>query len=316
LVKKYPSVNKPNYTDKAVRDKNSDYVRDVYNKGILPWYQNNGSQIDTFTFDNYCDGLDAFRKFDRIGIKLKRLRIHPLLEVPPLFIEELAQSEQSKYIQNLTLENLDLAPLEMMINMEVLTSLILNFRDNYGEYGKESKTTLNFSQLIEACPATLTNLTIGNAKLTFNESASNITSIRSLKLSDVDTKPGAAIMGANFPKLSILRVYAFIEGNLTISLPSNHLKEADIHTNYPQNKRYSLSINTMYEGRPQRTVSWPIPDHGSKGEMYCSDKSDSELKSDWVVDFTCASVEKLTYSIIKNEDEHDDDDDDDDDEYL
>jgi hypothetical protein len=91
LVKKYPSVNKPNYTDKAVRDKNSDYVRDVYNKGILPWYQKIGSQIDTFSFDNYCDGLDAFRKFDLSGIKLKELRIQSLLENSPLFIEELVQ---------------------------------------------------------------------------------------------------------------------------------------------------------------------------------------------------------------------------------
>jgi hypothetical protein len=70
------------------------------------------------------------------------------------------------------------APLEMMINMEALTFLEIAFENLC--------PSINFSQLIEACPATLTDLTIGNAKLTFNESTSKITSIQYLKLKDVD----------------------------------------------------------------------------------------------------------------------------------
>jgi hypothetical protein len=91
LAKKYTLVSKPTFQDKALVGVDVDYPRDVYNKGILPWYQKIGSQIDTFSFDNYCDGLDAFRKFDLSGIKLKELRIQSLLENSPLFIEELVQ---------------------------------------------------------------------------------------------------------------------------------------------------------------------------------------------------------------------------------
>jgi hypothetical protein len=305
LVKKYPSVSKPTFQDDVLADVDEDYARDVYNKGFIPWYQKIGSKVDTLSFDSYCDGLDVFRKFDDSGIKLKKLKIRYMFDNYLLLFEELAQSQQSKYIQKLTLRYVIPWSWEMMINMEVLTYLEISFGDLAND--DKAKDIINFSDFVEACPATLTHVEIKRVTLTFNKSASNITSIRSLKLTDVDTKPGAAIMGVNFPKLSKLRVYAFTKGNFTISLPSNHLKEADIHTNYPQNKGYSLSINTMYGGRPQRTVIWPMPNNGSRGEMYCSDKSDSGLKSDWAVDFTCASVEKLTYSIIKNEDEHDDD---------
>jgi hypothetical protein len=72
LAKKYPSVSKPTFKDEALvgLDVYVDYARDVYNKGIIPCHQKIGTQIDTFSFDHYCDGLDAFRKFDDSGIKL------------------------------------------------------------------------------------------------------------------------------------------------------------------------------------------------------------------------------------------------------
>jgi hypothetical protein len=180
LTKKYLSVSKPTFQDEALvgLDVYLDYARDVYNKGIIPCYQKIGTQIDTFSFDHYYDGLDAFRKFDGSGIKLKQLQLKNLTRHYPLFIEELVQSQQSKYIQKLILMDIFPAPLEMMINMEALTFLEIAFENLC--------PSINFSQLIEACPATLTDLTIGNAKLTFNESTSKITSIQYLKLKDVD----------------------------------------------------------------------------------------------------------------------------------
>jgi hypothetical protein len=71
LGKKYPSVSKPIIDDNTSSSNDSDYARNVYNEGILPLYQSIGSTIDTFFISHYCDGLDAFRKFDVFGIKLK-----------------------------------------------------------------------------------------------------------------------------------------------------------------------------------------------------------------------------------------------------
>jgi hypothetical protein len=70
---KYPSVKDPDYSDWGLLKNDTTYVRQVYNEGILPLYQKIGSHIDTFSFTNYCSGLDAFKKFDQFGIKLKKL---------------------------------------------------------------------------------------------------------------------------------------------------------------------------------------------------------------------------------------------------
>jgi hypothetical protein len=104
LGKKYPSVSKPIIDDNISSSNGRGYARNVYNKGILPFYQSLGSKIDTFFFIHYCDGLDAFRKFDVSGIKLKQLKLQCMSRNNPLFIEELVHSQQSKYIQKLVFE--------------------------------------------------------------------------------------------------------------------------------------------------------------------------------------------------------------------
>lgn len=78
ICKKYPYVEKLTYDDRVIMYKPMDYNRVIYNEGILPLYQSIGSRADAFTFSNYCDGLDMFKKFDASGINLRELTVSSL----------------------------------------------------------------------------------------------------------------------------------------------------------------------------------------------------------------------------------------------
>jgi hypothetical protein len=93
---KYPSVSKPTFDDRTIRASENDYFKDVYSEGIIPCHQNIGSQIDAFLFQRYFEAMDAFRKFDRSGIKLKELGMNSLFGNHSLILGELAQSQQSQ----------------------------------------------------------------------------------------------------------------------------------------------------------------------------------------------------------------------------
>jgi hypothetical protein len=47
MYKKYPSVSRPEGHDFVVGTESDEYVKEVYTKGIIPLYQDIGSQIDT-----------------------------------------------------------------------------------------------------------------------------------------------------------------------------------------------------------------------------------------------------------------------------
>jgi hypothetical protein len=58
--------------------------------------------------------------------------------------------------------------------------------------GLEDLATINFSQLAEACPITLTSLVLSDLRLTFNESTSSQSSIKCLGLSHIYLEPALA----------------------------------------------------------------------------------------------------------------------------
>jgi hypothetical protein len=205
----------------------------------------------------------------------------------------------------------------MMINMEVLTYLEIHFRTNYDEDDNETKDTVNFSQLIEACPATLTDLIIVGADLTFNETTSNITSIQNLKFKYVEITEKATITGTSFPELSVFYLDAMITRHLTISLPDHHLKKADIEIEYPKGEDCVLSVNTMNSGKPQRSLIRPGDEHDNKGQPSCGDTLTSSSTERIIMDFTCASAKESSSSISEIEEEEEEEGmDGDEDEYY
>jgi hypothetical protein len=299
LGKKYPSVSKPIIDDNTASSNGSDYARDVYINGILPFYQSHGSKIDSFFFSHYCDGLGAFRKFDISGIKLKQLKLQCVARNNPLFIEELVHSQQSKYIQKLVLKYVVPEPLAMVSHLEALTHLVISFQvKNYTIRGS-IKPTIEFSQLINACPAALAHLTTKRVNFTFSESTLNTTSIQYMKLVDVDFTANTTITWTSFPELSHLYLKSIVSGCLTITLPRNHLKEASIDNKYQRDETCGFSAKAMNEDELKRSVIWSDGERGIGGRLCGPNKFDPGLEPDNMVYFTYASVEVLDYTITE-----------------
>jgi hypothetical protein len=173
--------------------------------------------------------LDIFRKFDDFGIHLENLKIglHHGGTVFPF--EDLTQSQQSKYIRKLTLDDIIPEPMHLMSNMEAPTYLTISTPDIYESRHYQSSKTINFGQLIEACPTTLTVLSSTGITLAFNEPASNQTSIEYLILYCIHLDQSLAnAIETNFLQLVDLRFYVAIKNDVILSLPNHNLKDVSM----------------------------------------------------------------------------------------
>jgi hypothetical protein len=298
---KYPSVNNL-ILDGYISDADTLHT---YNECIFPLYQKIESQVDTFLFSHYYDGLDAFRKFDDYGMKLNELTIKMDCQFDDIpFIEELAQSQQSKCIQKLILDDIILDPIHRINNFEVLNTLDMSYSCFFDEDEIIMRREINFTQLIDACPATLTTLSTAHIYLTFSERTSTITNIKHLKLIDVDfTLMLANIIETSFPKLSTLTLAGDIESNVTISLLKHKLKKVSITALYNKEKeRNEYTVESKCENGIQYYSVRRTPNNSHDGQLYAHDgraypSAKTEPSKSFTLKFICPSVEQLFFFV-------------------
>jgi hypothetical protein len=304
---KYPSVKSPSYSDFGLLNDDTTYVRQVYNKGILPLYQNIGSHIDTFSFKNYISGLDAFKKFDKFGMKLKKLGLESRRE-DTVFLEELVQSQQCKYIQELILKKVVPTPMDMLIQMEALKKLDICFDYSFHNRDDLVRKSVDLSQLIAACPPKLTKLRIDDLDLTFSEPIYNLTSIQYLRLYLVEFTPELAnAIETSFPKLSTLDLSGDLNNNMTISLPNHNLNIVYITVICEEDELKEFSTKTKFDNGTQcHTLQRDQNTNMSGVEklLYAYDstapKPEEADEDDLVVlNFICSSVKHISFYAEK-----------------
>jgi hypothetical protein len=116
--------------------------------------------------------------------------------------------------------------------MEVLETLIIDCNTTYEDNDIDTRK-MDFSQLVMACPATLTTLSIGGLDLTFNTVPSSTTSIKHLTLKHVGLTPALAkCIESCFPKLSILHLQATLTTSATVVLQDCHLESVNTVLEY------------------------------------------------------------------------------------
>jgi hypothetical protein len=293
--------------DMKIHTDDQDTLPRIYNEGIFPLYQKLGSKADTFIFNDYCDGLDAFRKFDDYGMKLKELTIKSAWQFEDVpFIEELSQSQQSKYIQKLILCDIRPDPIHMIYNLEALDTLDIYHSFYFDEDEIVMRKEFNFTQLIDACPATLTTLTTDNFILTFDGPASNITSIKHLTITDVEVSPMLAkIIETSFPNLSTFKLAGEIKSNVTISLLKHKLKKVSITALYNKEKeRNEYTIESKCDDGIQYHSIKRSLNNNIDGQLYAYDgrpnpSAKIEPNKSYTLKFICPSVEQLSFFVEK-----------------
>jgi hypothetical protein len=157
-----------------------------------------------------------------------------------LFLEELVQSNQAKYIQHLHLQEVIPLPLIKLKHMETLHTL----RIDCGGWRRDSdyyrKKTINF--ICSDLPL-------------------NPTCINYLELTSVDlTWDLAKIIETIFPKLSTLILQGNLNNNLEISLPNRNLEKVSIITVVTEVLWHGFVIKTTNDGTLQYHAPRKVPD--------------------------------------------------------
>jgi hypothetical protein len=301
MAKKYPSVTTFLHHDHVMNNQSPDYLIQLYKRGIFPFLQNIKTHRNNYYFDNYCNGLDAFKKFDEFGWRLKYLYIKSFID-DTIFLEELAQSEQSKYIEELALEEILPEPMNMLINMEALTTLSIDYNFSYMNHNVEEKQIIHFNQLLEACPPTLSTLSISGVDFVLTESTTRLTSIKHLKLTLVDLTPELArFIETSFPHLSTLYLHCNISNNVTISLPNHNLEIVCILIEYDQHWSNNFSLRTTCDDKLEYYA--PRATQNDTATSYfptitrCVPVTRERLTEPFMFDFICASVKESSFSV-------------------
>jgi hypothetical protein len=188
--------------------------------------------------------------------------------------------------------------MHQMRNMEALTYLEISTSYSSDNPNMEAIKTIEFSQLIEACPTTLTDLLLSGLYSTFNGSVSNQTSIECLGLSYVYLdQPLAKVIETSFPQLVQLLFYGEVPSGATITLPSHNLEVVDIKVMYSQ---MAVDIGFVITTTEDNLVEYYGKGESEDHDEYSDDDSDvillprKEFHHSPVLILMCASVDDLS----------------------
>jgi hypothetical protein len=173
--------------------------------------------------------MNIFKRFDEFDMRLRELTLDTREDIEPLVVEELASSQQSNYLLKLTLLNTIPEPIDYLINMAVLKTLIINCYFPFHLPGAVKKS-INFGQLVMDCPDTLTSLTVDGVNLWRQElPLCNITSIKHLTLQNVElTSELASCIENCCPELLTLDLYVSLSYDVNILLQNHQLDELTV----------------------------------------------------------------------------------------
>jgi hypothetical protein len=293
MSKKYPSLSTFILDDEAIGEENDEDLQTLFESGLFPFFQSIQSQILSFTLSNYYDEMNLFKKFDEFAWKLQELKLAPPFNDHHLF-GEIAQSKQSKYIQKLTLMDCVCSPINLLSNMQVLTSLNLDYHHAY----KSTDNNVNLSELIEYSPPTLTHLTLSNINLLFNGSTLKHSSITHLNIKYTMSPLLTELLATYFPKLSVFHYYGGVNGKYTIALPNHDLEEFEVIISFPKNQTTKLSIKSTCGD----TVQYRALKQGGDtpgGFVGVTKEEFDDMSTSNKLTFVCASVKKMTFSTYQ-----------------
>jgi hypothetical protein len=159
------------------------------------------------------DDVDIFEVLDEMDWKLEELLIS-LCQGRTLF-QYLAQSNQSKTIRKLTLDDTEIGTPHSLRSMTALTTLDM-------EFPSEDLQAIDLTDYLNGCPATLKRFSINHAYLEMNPSLTSVNHIETLIIKGCEiTKDLGAIISTCFPNLIRLTLSGVLLENVDILLYSH-----------------------------------------------------------------------------------------------
>jgi hypothetical protein len=311
LAKKYDHLNQLSIDDFDTEELDDEYIVTTLKNDLVRLLQVNTFYLHTLRWNNLPFHLTIPDELDSIDCKLENLDLRSNKNTASEF-ENLALSNQAKYIKNLSLTNIKLSRIDLLNKMEKLTSLSLTceLRDGYasdefsssdseGEDTRE-KMVINLSETLKACLPTLTTFSIKNFDFKFNFSTHHATRITSLDIEcSTIRKKLTDIVSRCFPLLTTLNIYGDILDDLTINLAKNDLLNVSFSSNHDR-RRYNLSVESSKLNGPlfytAKENSFYVNLPGLEKDPLVSVPY-TELDSRPVLTLICHSVQKLRLNL-------------------
>jgi hypothetical protein len=226
MLKKYNNAACTKYHDVAQLYYEPHDAKRLYFNGILGFYKIIRPNEKKMEIQGTPDGVNIFEVFDNTGCQIEELQAYRC--GGNTFVRYLSQSNQSRYIQTLSLINTEINSPDILKNMMALTTLKLSFHDDDGF------ESVNLTNYLNGCPTTLKSFSIDCPELTVYPRTTLLSSIETLCITcDGLTRGLGDVVSTCFPKLVRLDISAktLDDNDINISLQNQPLKSAKLSIN-------------------------------------------------------------------------------------
>jgi hypothetical protein len=234
MTKKYTNLSNIEYCDKVFRDDarnifNPSQQKHIYLNGALDFLKMVGSKQSKLFLSHLPSDVDVFEAVDAGDSKLKTLFLIKC-ESKTTF-QYLAQSKQSKYIEDLTIIDTRIDSTIPFESMSVLTKLSIGCVKRYSR-------PIHLGDCLAGCPPTLKTLILRKNVVLASSFPKKLESVEVLYLGVADIICNVGdIISECFPNLLDLTLHGKVTKGVHVALRNSHFRAADIQMGDPRGSK-------------------------------------------------------------------------------
>jgi hypothetical protein len=229
MAKKYINATDINYEDYYILHHSGLPPKSIYLQGVLCFFRAIKPTIGKFALHGVPEDVDPFEALD-IGDSRIQNWSFSFCENKMLF-QNFLQSNQSKYVEEISIESSDINSIHFLKDVPNLTYLrIRYFMGGYSRF--------RMADCLAACPSSLKTLIIDTPNMTVDLFQGSLESVQNLEINIAKiTSVLGDIISSCFPNLVNLKLTGLVKENVNITLKSSHLQNATFYTsNIRKNK--------------------------------------------------------------------------------
>jgi hypothetical protein len=237
MTKKYIHVTHWNHSPKIWLYSRVN-IKKVFENGYLPFLQLIGPTQDELVFYFLQNGNDVFKVLDESGSQIKKFSFRKCQQ--ETLFQDLAQSNQAKYVKSLSLYETAIGSLDILGSMISLTTLNISLRSE----------SFHLTDCLNACPSTLRNFSFKHDHVVLDRSTTHESFIENLTItSRTLTKEFGETISFCFPKLVNLQIQGALLEDVILTPQSPHFQTAKVSP-MPFEKEFVFSFTSANNPKP------------------------------------------------------------------
>ncbi|KAI8885292.1 hypothetical protein K501DRAFT_284373 [Backusella circina FSU 941] len=296
VSKKYPNLKKYHieFESSCFDDEDMETFDNVYSVAYIPFLKSLGPQLESIhlpgaEYNNY----KIFQKMDEYGCQIKDVVLFS--DKDNTWRSALTQSNQAKYIENLTVYHVGPCSFDWLKSMEVLKSLSINFRSDDFKGDNE----ININMLLKSCSKTVKSVKFNYGNYCFDGDFDDSFQLEEMHLDSGRATSNVDQFIANcLPNLHILSLNGSIQSKAKLILPNHHFSYVRLYP-YDEAHHGHFALKTIKDSKSYlyRTKNKKAHVNISDHDKFVKSIPGDSAKGEPFIDLVFGSVKKL---IINN----------------